>query len=212
MEAPLGTSHARENHPIRPPAGTVLQSERHRLRGHRHRVTFRTWGAAFCRRAGLAPRYARNVESARNCLREPIDCASGSAIGRQPRAKEMKQPLSPISISKYQKAFGGSWHAVCLTLVASKSGLTSASFSGRCRAPLRTRSLPEGRRRAITLSLRYEVRERDNFRCVKCGPTPATAPSVQLHVDHVIPWSGEGPSDPMNLQTLCAQVRCTACG
>ncbi len=164
---------------------------------------FRTW-ATFCRRAGLVPRYARKVE--REELLANLDRV-WQRLGRQPRAKEMKQPLSPISISKYQKVFGGSWHTVCLTLVASQSGLTVGQLQRETPRVAPEAVAPEGHRRTrtITLSLRYEVLKRDNFRCIKCGSSPATAPSVQLHVDHVVPWSEGGRSDATNLQTLCAE-------
>ncbi|MFQ5685428.1 MAG: HNH endonuclease [Candidatus Scalindua sp.] len=46
--------------------------------------------------------------------------------------------------------------------------------------------------------------KRDNFRCVSCGSTPAVTAGVQLHIDHIIPWSKEeGESVLENLQTLC---------
>jgi len=58
---------------------------------------FDSW-ANFCKAAGLAPRYSRSVnkKDLLNNLEEVW-----SELGRQPRAKEMKQPLSPISISRY---------------------------------------------------------------------------------------------------------------
>jgi hypothetical protein len=164
---------------------------------------FQTW-ATFCHRAGLAPRYARRV--GREDLLENLDRV-WQRLGRQPRAKEMKQPLSPISISKYQKVFGGSWHAVCLALVAWKSGLTVSQLQRETPQITSDAELSEKHRRirTISLPLRYEILKRDSFRCVKCGRSPATTPSVQLHVDHVVPWSEEGPSDATNLQTLCAE-------
>ncbi len=164
---------------------------------------FNTW-AAFCRRAGLAPRYTREV--GREELLENLDRV-WQRLGRQPRAKEMKQPLSPISVSKYQKVFGSSWHAVCLALVAQKSGLTVGQLQPDTPLIAPDAEVPGKHRRArtITLSMRYQILKRDAFRCVKCGRSPATAPSVQLHVDHVVPWSEGGPPDVTNLQTLCAE-------
>lgn len=164
---------------------------------------FRTW-AAFCRRAGLAPRYTRKV--GREELLENLDRV-WQRLGRQPRAKEMKQPLSPISVSKYQKMFSSSWYAVCLALVAWKSGLTVGQLERETRGIASDSEVPERhcRTRTISLSLRYEILKRDAFRCVKCGRSPATEAGVQLHVDHAMPWSKEGPSDATNLQTLCAE-------
>ena len=45
---------------------------------------------------------------------------------------------------------------------------------------------------------------RDNFKCCKCGKSPAKDPSVELHVDHIIPWAKGGETVLENLQTLCS--------
>lgn len=58
-------------------------------------------------------------------------------------------------------------------------------------------------RRDIKLGLRYKVLSRDNFKCVKCGDSPATNPKCKLHVDHIIPFSKGGKTIFLNLQTLC---------
>ena len=57
--------------------------------------------------------------------------------------------------------------------------------------------------RAISDKLRYQVLKRDNFKCCACGASPAKDPSVELHIDHIIPWSKGGESTLKNLQTLC---------
>lgn len=49
-------------------------------------------------------------------------------------------------------------------------------------------------------ALRYEILERDNFTCQKCG---RSAPSVKLEVHHIIPIEEGGTDDPSNLITLC---------
>ena len=59
--------------------------------------------------------------------------------------------------------------------------------------------------RAISDKLRYQVLKRDNFKCCACGASPAKDPSVELHIDHVIPWSKGGESTLENLQTLCSK-------
>lgn len=50
---------------------------------------------------------------------------------------------------------------------------------------------------AINLNLRWEVMERDNFTCKKCGARRF------LHVDHIYPESKGGEATLDNLQTLC---------
>lgn len=54
---------------------------------------------------------------------------------------------------------------------------------------------------AISKTLRYEVLRRDNHACRYCG---ATAPDVQLHIDHVVPIALAGSDDPTNLVAACA--------
>ena len=59
--------------------------------------------------------------------------------------------------------------------------------------------------RVISHKLRYQVLKRDNFKCCACGASPAKDPSVELHVDHVIPCSKGGETTIDNLQTLCSK-------
>ena len=59
--------------------------------------------------------------------------------------------------------------------------------------------------RSISDKLRYRVLKRDNFKCCACGASPAKDPAVELHIDHVIPWSKGGETKLENLQTLCSK-------
>ena len=59
-------------------------------------------------------------------------------------------------------------------------------------------------KRNISVTLRYQIMKRDNFKCVLCGASPAKDPSIELHIDHIIPWSKGGESTVDNLQTLCS--------
>lgn len=54
--------------------------------------------------------------------------------------------------------------------------------------------------RVLSISDRFKILARDNFRCVYCGATPQR---TQLHIDHVIPKSKGGSNDPSNLVTAC---------
>lgn len=54
---------------------------------------------------------------------------------------------------------------------------------------------------AISKRLRFEILKRDGFACRYCG---ATAPDVALHVDHVVPESLGGRTEPQNLVAACA--------
>jgi 5-methylcytosine-specific restriction endonuclease McrA len=55
-----------------------------------------------------------------------------------------------------------------------------------------------------SLRLRWRVLQRDNFRCRKCGRSPANTLGVELHVDHIDPWDNYGETVFENLQTLCS--------
>jgi 5-methylcytosine-specific restriction endonuclease McrA len=60
--------------------------------------------------------------------------------------------------------------------------------------------------RTIGAGLRLKILDRDNFRCVLCGRSPATEIGVRLHIDHKVPFSQGGQSTIDNLQTLCQTV------
>ena len=60
-------------------------------------------------------------------------------------------------------------------------------------------------KRDVSVSLRFKVFKRDNFKCCICGASPAKDPSVELHADHIIPWSKGGETKIENLQTLCSK-------
>lgn len=60
-------------------------------------------------------------------------------------------------------------------------------------------------KREIGLQLRFKVFKRDNFKCCLCGASPAKDPTVELHVDHIIPWAKGGETTLDNLQTLCSK-------
>lgn len=164
---------------------------------------FGTW-AKFCKKAKLAPKYSRSVtkEKLFNNLDEVW-----SEIGRQPRAKEMKQPLSPISISRYSKIFKKSWYEICLEFMSWKSGISIDEIENESRhisTAVVGFQYSHKTKRNISLSLRYNILKRDNFCCVQCGASPALTPGVQLHIDHKIPWSKGGETEESNLQTLCS--------
>lgn len=58
--------------------------------------------------------------------------------------------------------------------------------------------------REPSMKLRFEILKRDNFKCCACGASPAKDPAVELHIDHIIPWSKGGETIEDNLQTLCS--------
>ncbi len=126
-------------------------------------------------------------------------------LGRQPRLREMKKPISDIGESKYYKTFGN-WFNACSEFLAWKSGLSKEEFEAEIKSIEQFNTDRENKhrtRRDINLSLRYDVLKRDNFKCVACGKSPALFPQVTLHIDHIVPYSRGGESELDNLQTLC---------
>jgi hypothetical protein len=59
--------------------------------------------------------------------------------------------------------------------------------------------------RSPAMRMRFDVLKRDNFKCCACGASPSKDPAVELHIDHIIPWSKGGESTRENLQTLCSK-------
>jgi hypothetical protein len=57
--------------------------------------------------------------------------------------------------------------------------------------------------RFATPAMRSEVSARDGNVCKYCSASGDTL-GVELQLDHVIPWSKGGPTNPGNLQLLCA--------
>lgn len=118
--------------------------------------------------------------------------------GRQPRRSELAKPPSSISQGPYNRRFS-SWTAALEAFVAyANENLNEVPAS-----------LVDGTTKARTsrdpsLRLRWRVLQRDRFTCCACGASPALSPGVELHVDHIVPWSKGGETVLENLQTLCS--------
>lgn len=56
-------------------------------------------------------------------------------------------------------------------------------------------------KRNVSVRIRHQILERDDFRCLDCGASAATG--AVLEVDHTIPISKGGSNDLSNLRTLC---------
>lgn len=123
-------------------------------------------------------------------------------LGRQPKYCEMDSPYSKHSASSYRHRFG-SWTE---TLSAFSEWMKSNEFSENEIQNAHNDNQNDSRHnspRFPNLRLRFQVLKRDNFKCCACGASPARDSSVELHVDHIIPWSKGGKTELNNLQTLC---------
>lgn len=58
-------------------------------------------------------------------------------------------------------------------------------------------------RRLATPALKEAIKIRDDYTCCKCGNSIYKEPNLLLEVDHIIPISKGGKTEPNNLQTLC---------
>lgn len=132
-------------------------------------------------------------------------------FGRQPRYKEMTKLLSKYSASTYENRFG-SWNSALEKFIeyineSNNSDISSDSLEF-VQVPLaeqRDEITPKQKtKRDPNWRLRFLVMKRDGFKCVICGKAPATTPGVELHIDHIHPWSKGGETILENLQTLCS--------
>jgi hypothetical protein len=51
------------------------------------------------------------------------------------------------------------------------------------------------------IKLRFEILDRDDFRCQVCGTQAGAGRRLQVH--HILPVESGGTNDPDNLETLC---------
>jgi hypothetical protein len=134
--------------------------------------------------------------------------------GRQPQHDEMRLPPSTVGPKAYTRRWG-TWLKALEAFVnkmnqGDESGGASSSLDGTVPAKpedtkkSQSRTTSDADIRDIKLGLRWKVFQRDRFRCVKCGASPATDPTCeQLHADHILPFSKGGKTVLENLQTLC---------
>lgn len=127
-------------------------------------------------------------------------------LERQPKAKEFKKPLSKYSIRPYLRRFG-SWQSALEAFVEYIEQSVSEELSNK--APDIKTSVSSKKRikkktkKDISDRLRFSILLRDGFRCQSCGRSPLKKPGIELHVDHIVPWSKGGETIPNNLQTKC---------
>ena len=124
-------------------------------------------------------------------------------LGRQPRYTETQKPLSKYSAGTYENRFG-TFHKALEKFVAyinNEENISSEEAIKNLEIEPNTRHKTQ---RTINWRLRFIVMRRDNFKCKNCGRSPATDPSIILHVDHIKAWTNGGETILENLQTLCS--------
>lgn len=127
-------------------------------------------------------------------------------LGRQPKYSEIQKPFSKYSSGAYERRFG-SWRKALEAFVKyinSDENTEEVSEKPKKERELATQPIITHRtKRDISWKLRFIIFKRDNFKCKKCGRSPATDPKIILHVDHIKAWANGGETEPENLETLC---------
>ena len=115
-------------------------------------------------------------------------------LGRQPRYTEVKAPSSRFSAGTYDNRFG-SWSKALGRFVewvnSDVPDQLQKNVEEQCAADS-TAQIPSAKRRThreISDRQRFRILVRDGFRCKACGASPLIQPGVELHVDHILPWS-----------------------
>lgn len=115
--------------------------------------------------------------------------------------------LSPITVPypnykfQYVSAGGNSGQTVNITL----NTPTLDALSETLVQKIRWAKSASGQRALMTARLRGWIKDRDRHTCQNpaCGVSVAVEPNLLLEVDHIVPVSKGGLSEPENLQTLC---------
>lgn len=176
--------------------------------GHTHPSTlqrrFGSWPKALAL-AGLRPSRSK-IGISDDELFQNIELL-WSSLGRQPRYSEVKAPTSRFSAGTYENRFGSwtkalsafvEWVNSDKPLIGVEQVVESGDASVLVPAKHRTR-------REISDRQRFRILVRDGFRCQACGASPLLQPGVELHVDHILPWSKGGETLDDNLATKCKQ-------
>jgi hypothetical protein len=118
-------------------------------------------------------------------------------LGFPPGKRQIGKYGQKISEGPYKKIWG-SVRSACQSIARYHAGKIT-------RETLLKGTTSSNVRHSIPLKDRWEVLKRDNYRCVKCGSSPAKDHQVELEVDHIIPVTKGGTDEIDNLQTLCKE-------
>lgn len=174
---------------------TIVEYEEH---GHYDSTTimrhFGTWNTAL-KIAGL------QISNSQYTNQELFDNLAELwiKIGHQPSRRDLFLFQSPISYKAYERRFG-KWSVALKSFIDYYNSQESLRFYPIKVKPDTTHKTS----RDINLNMRWKVMSRDNFKCCACSASPAKDPSVDLHVDHIIPWAKGGETVIENLQTFCS--------
>ena len=129
--------------------------------------------------------------------------------GRQPKFGELKQHPSTVGPKAYVRRWGSWRNALRAFVVFAENDSiddepTESEVIESSKPTPGLDSHTTARTRHIPLRVRYNVLKRDAFKCQACGQSPANTVGIELHIDHIKPWSKGGSNEPANLATLCS--------
>lgn len=136
-------------------------------------------------------------------------------LGRQPTTSDIRAGISIYSLHAYAEHFGG-WRGALQTFMEyiEETNNDEQTFEGfpadmkdtkaESTPYKETEHIRHKTPRDINYRLRFKIMRRDNFKCCICGNSPAKDPTIELHIDHIIPWAKGGETVLENLQTLCS--------
>lgn len=124
------------------------------------------------------------------------------ALGKQPSYAKMDE-FSTYSVGTYTNRFGG-WRKALDAFVDYINNESGNSAKTLIPTDDKHTITIHKTNRKINMRMRFLVMKRDNFKCCMCGRSPATTPGLELHIDHISPWSKGGETTIDNLQTLCS--------
>jgi hypothetical protein len=132
------------------------------------------------------------------------------SLGRQPKYSEMKAPLSKYSTNPYENHFGTWGQALeqFVNYINSDNFNENENLLAESEQPQNDstrKEITHKTKRDISDRLRFRILMRDGFTCRKCGKSPMKTLGIELHIDHIIPWSKGGETIPENLETKCQQ-------
>ena len=132
-------------------------------------------------------------------------------LGRQPTTNDIKSGISKFSLNSFVRRFGG-WRGTLNEFIKYINNRSDELFPengyGNSQTYIDVENANSPRhitKRDVNLRLRFLVMQRDNFKCCMCGASPAKDSNIELHIDHIIPWSKGGETTIENLQTLCSK-------
>ena len=129
--------------------------------------------------------------------------------GRQPNYAEMKKTPSVVGPKAYVIRWG-SWTKALIAFIEKVNSDISTSETIEINKPeeniskkreTKRNSIED--RREVPIGLRFMIFKKDNYKCVICGRSPANTFGIELHADHIIPFSKGGKTREDNLRTLC---------